>query len=130
MPTDDVGLAILADRKAAEGLAKRDAEQQEQIRAVEARLKAELGLTSDQSLWGYKVGSEPLRNPDPTPQELDDEVAEAIDDLFAKIDRVMADEPWEEHFPSPEVAPVSPPVVKPARRTRAMLAIKKWLPRR
>lgn len=130
MPEDDVGLATLADQKAAEGLAKRDAEQQKQVRAVEARLKAELGLTPDQSLWGYMVGREPLPNPDLTPQELDDDVAEAIDDLFAKIDRVTAGEPWEEHFPPPEVAPVPPPVVKPARWTRAVLAIKGWLPRR
>lgn len=130
MPEDDVGTAILADRKAAEGLARVDAEKQKQIRAVEARLKAQLGLTPDQSLWGYMLGRESLPNPDLTPQELDDDVAEAIDDLFAKIDRVMAGEPWDEHFPTPELAPVPPPVVKPARWTRAVLTIKGWLPRR
>ena len=130
MPEDDVGTAILADRRAAQGLAKVDAEKQKRIRAVEAQLKAQHGLTPDQSLWGYIVGHEPLPNPDLTPQELDDHVAEAIDGLFAKIDRVMAGEPWDEHFPRPELAPVPPPVVKPARWTRAVLAIKGWLPRR
>lgn len=145
MPEDDVGRAIFADRMAAEGMAKWDAEKQQRFKTVEARLKTEYGLTQDQSLWRYIVGREPLSGPDLDPQELEDdvaeaiaelfpeiedEVAEAIEELFTKIEGVMAGEPWDEHFPSPEVASVPPPVVKPPRWSRAVRAIKGWLPRR
>src|SRR6476620_9364410 len=95
----DHDLAALADKRYTEWLARQDREARTKAEAAMARLRNELGIAPEASLWEYIVG----RSSPPADQSADwplqDEAADAIDGLFQAVERVLVDgERWEPHF--------------------------------